>query len=419
MNKKNLFENSKILVDYLAFSVALSDLFEDADPDDPNLCYRLEDCFSLGVFNQIPGEKEGEFIEERVSYQDKRGFYGYKYSRWYNGIVYCWGNQSHVYVQLSGSGCRTFEILNPGIVWEQWLDELRSTLVSFHLARLDVAFDTFGALKLPIIISATQRQKFISRWNTYLVNDGNREQSVIWGSSKSDCRFRIYDKTLERSKALRSSEEVPRDWVRLEFQFRNKMAAAFLREWLACKDLSFTYFGVLRQKLLYVQSYDGIHSDRAVVYPWWSRLIEDYPRIKLACRVGAEYNLQNLESYVYDQAGSSIKALLKAREGDLSLFLEKISEKSLNDRQIDLLQRLKLAALDAQPVVAAPAPALPVKYSCSVCGFSGFESDFVIYGSDSECVCRSCATSGRMDRQQLLDQMRAEALRGAEHTDLF
>ena len=52
--------------------------------------------------------------------------------------------------------------------------------------------DTFKRLKLSTIINYTRKGWYISRWKTYLINDGNREHSVVWGSPKSDFRLRIY-----------------------------------------------------------------------------------------------------------------------------------------------------------------------------------------------------------------------------------
>lgn len=355
-------------MDYFAFTISVNDLsnWREGEIDNDTIIELIE----------------SKFMFQGLKFEEKRGFYGYKYSQWYNGITYCYGGYEHIYIQMSGSGCRTWETLHPDLSWESWISKLKATYPSLHVARLDIAFDCFGCLKLKTIINATRRSHYISKWKTYLINEGNREMAVIWGSAKSDCRFRIYDKTMERSKALGSDSEVPKDWVRLEFQFRNDMAAAFLREWLALQDLTVVYFGVLRQKLVYVSEFDGHNYDRATIYPWWNRLIKDHLPIKLACRVGVEYNLQHLERYVYQQAGSSIKTLLKAKDGDLSGFLANIEAKVINDRQQTLLDSLKAAKSD---------PVEPKKYQCFECGHVGTSEDFIFYGENSRCWCRACA----------------------------
>lgn len=373
MAKKNYFSNAKILVDYLSFSVSLNDFVGWAD----EIQYAAEDI-------------ERKFGLAGPEYEQRKGFYGYTYSYWYNGITYCYGGQDHIYIQMSGTGCRTWETLHPGETWEVWLRDLKETYPSLHVARLDIAYDTFGALELPVIIKYTRRGKYASRWKTYLINEGNREMSVIWGSGKSDSRLRIYDKTMERRKVLGTTgeQEVPEGWVRCEHQMRNDVAAAFIREWLATWDLSAIFFGVLAQKLQYVDKYDGKNTDRMVVAPWWRRLLQDYPKIKLACTVGVEYNLQHLERYVYGQAGSSIKALLAAKGGDLSGFLAMIERKDYNDKQKTLLETLRQAdAAVHKPVSCGTA------YVCSVCGHFGPDADFVVCDpTDKTSLCRKCAT---------------------------
>lgn len=74
--------------------------------------------------------------------------YGYAYARWYDGIVYAYGSSDTIYIQMSGTGCRTWETTHPGLTWEKWIKYLQSTYASLHISRLDIACDTFGKLKL-------------------------------------------------------------------------------------------------------------------------------------------------------------------------------------------------------------------------------------------------------------------------------
>ena len=77
-------------------------------------------------------------------------------------------------------------------------------------------------LKLRTVQAFTRKRNYISRWKTYLIQEGSSEMAVIWGSSKSDFRLRIYDKTLEREvKGSIDADKVPKNWVRCEFQLRN------------------------------------------------------------------------------------------------------------------------------------------------------------------------------------------------------
>ena len=163
--------------------------------------------------------------------------------------------------------------------------------------------------------------------------------AVIWGSSKSDFRLRIYDKTLEREvKGSVDADKVPKNWVRCEFQLRNDAAASFVRSWQASRSIGDTFMGIMRNQLLYVTQYDGIHRDRATTAPWWERLLGDAGQIHMAYDAGKDYNFDSLSRYIFHQAGSSIKAYLTIMDGDLEPLLQGVRMSSLNDRQTELVR---------------------------------------------------------------------------------
>lgn len=45
--------------------------------------------------------------------------------------------------------------------------------------------------------------------------------------------------------------------------------------------------------------------------PYWARLLDGAARIRLYQKPGVEYNMINLENFVYQQAGNAISALLE------------------------------------------------------------------------------------------------------------
>ena len=175
---------TRILVDYFCFTVSVSE-FQDYDETEEKAVY-------------LPQRIEKKFYLSGLEFQDRRGMYGYAFARWYDGIVYAYGSSDTIYIQMSGTGCRTWETTHPGLKWEKWIRYLQSTYASLHISRLDIACDTFGKLKLKTVQAYTRAGKYISRWKTFLIQEGSAEMAVIWGSSKSDFRLRIYDKTLER-----------------------------------------------------------------------------------------------------------------------------------------------------------------------------------------------------------------------------
>lgn len=323
----------KILVDYLCFTVRLDD-FTDGQTYDHELRSFIERAFRLGA--------------GKVDFECKRAFYGYATSYSRNGITYCYGGRNDIYIQLSGSGCRYWETLNPDYTWIQFVRRLKECYCSLHVSRLDVAGDSFGLLDIKKIQVATTKQEYVSRWKRYLVCAGNAENYVLFGSPTSDFRLRIYNKTQEREEA--GCKEVPENWVRCEFQMRNESAQSFLQTWRENGDLGETYCGIMRNQLRYWATFDGIHYDRMKLKPWWAKFLGDAERIKMAYQGGLEYNLEALERYVYHQAGSSIRTLIEARGGDITDLLHVSKNAKLNDRQKELLAKSQWIALPDEDV---------------------------------------------------------------------
>lgn len=316
---------TRILVDYFCFTVSVSE-FQEHDETEEKAVY-------------LPQRIEKKFYLTGLEFQDRRGMYGYAYARWYDGIVYAYGSSDTIYIQMSGTGCRTWETTHPGLTWEKWIRYLQSTYASLHISRLDIACDTFGKLKLKTVQAYTRAGRYISRWKTFLIQEGSAEMAVIWGSSKSDFRLRIYDKTLERQvKGSVDADKIPKDWVRCEFQLRNDAAASFIRSWQSNGSIGLTFMGIMKNQLLYVSQYDGKNRDRATVAPWWARLLGDAEQIRMAYDAGKDYNFDSLKRYIFHQAGSSIKAYLAIMDGDFGPLLQGVRMAALNDRQIELIR---------------------------------------------------------------------------------
>ena len=323
--KAGMHSATRILVDYFCFTVRLSEFWD------------YEETTEKAVY--LAERIEKKFYLSGLEFQDRKGMYGYAYARWYDGIVYAYGSSDTIYIQMSGTGCRTWETTHPGLTWEKWIHYLQTTYATLHISRLDIACDTFGKLKLQTIQAYTRANKYISRWKTFLIQEGSSEMAVIWGSSKSDFRLRIYDKTLERQvKGSVDADKVPKDWVRCEFQLRNDAAASFVRSWQSTGSIGLTFMGIMKNQLLYVSRYDGKNRDRATVAPWWARLLGDAEQIRMAYDAGKDYNFDSLKRYIFHQAGSSIRAYLAIMDGDFGPLLQGVSMAALNDRQTELIR---------------------------------------------------------------------------------
>lgn len=312
-------------------------------------------CFTVSRLDFFPAGGDEQYIFERIcrkfylaglAYEERRAFYGYSVTYNAQGISICYGGRDDIYIQMSGTGCRAFESLNPGMTWEQYISYLQQTYCSLHFSRLDVACDTFGLLSIEKIQRYTMQQRYVSKWRTYLVQAGNKENSVLFGAASSDFRCRIYDKTAERQQAT-GREDVPDQWVRVEFQLRNKAAGSFLESWQRVGDLSDTFLGMLRNQLIFSKGEvdrESRHQDRVKLVSWWEQLLGNAGRIKMAYCGGMEYNFDSLKSYVIRQAGSSVRTYVEAFGVDQ--LIRDVSVRPLNDRQADLLARLRAEALE-------------------------------------------------------------------------
>lgn len=320
---------TKILIDYFCFTVSVEDFlgFKSEDYDFTHLAARIEKKFFLAG----------------MAFTPRRGMYGYNYAAYYDGIIYAYGGMDTLYIQMSGTGCRTWESWHEGLTWEKWIYYLQTRYPSLHISRMDVACDSFGLLDIHLIQMLTRHERFISKWRTYLIQEGTSENAVIWGSSKSDFRLRIYDKTQERRRVVAKPEDVPEDWIRCEFQMRNDSVKTFLREWQRNNSIGLTFMGIMRNQLLYCSRYDGKNRDRATVANWWAKLLGDAEQIKMSYDAGKDYNFEQLQKYLFGQAGSSLRTYLSIVDGDLDLLLDSVAGCKLNDRQQELLNTARPA----------------------------------------------------------------------------
>lgn len=62
--------------------------------------------------------------------------------------------------------------------------------------------------------------------------------------------------------------------------------------------------------------------------------------IRLAYTGGLAYNLQSLERFLFQQAGSSIKTWLVLSDWDIDSLLQSVAARQVNDRQHALIQKM-------------------------------------------------------------------------------
>ena len=206
-------------------------------------------------------------------------------------------------LDMSGQGCRSFEEYGTGDF--DGLFRLFQQGEGYHVTRLDVAFDDHsGILDINRMFDDTRSKELVSRFRKYGVREefdnGRPGITVYHGSKKSAVLIRIYDKAAERG--------LPEDqhWVRVELQLRDERAGAF------CFDpapIGVLFRGVLVNYVRYVDD-PGTDSNRWrwPMKDYWENLIEQVGRIRLYVKPGVEYNIGQLDRFVFQQASNAMAA---------------------------------------------------------------------------------------------------------------
>lgn len=250
----------------------------------------------------------------------EKGRNGYRNGLYFGSISILYdGNPGMgICLDMSGQGCRTFEEYGSGDFIG--LFQLFSQDDRFHITRLDVAFDDHtGILDIRQLFRDTDEQgdpgddegsvaerSFVSRFRCEDINksfdNGRPGISIYHGSKHSDIMIRIYDKAAERG--LPKTQH----WVRVELQLRRERAAQFA--FAAVSEPIGTLFrGVLVNYVRYVDD-PGTDSNRWrwPMKPYWADLIDQVERISIFVKPGVEYNIRQLDHYVFDQAANAIGA---------------------------------------------------------------------------------------------------------------
>ncbi len=249
----------------------------------------------------------------------EKGRYGYRNGIYFGSISILYdGNPGMgICLDMSGQGCRAFEEYGSGDF--VGLFRMISQDDRFHITRLDVAFDDHtGILDIFQLFWDTGKRKdgddeeieqqFISKFRkskrTEEFDNGRSGITIYHGSEHSEIIIRIYDKAAERG----LPEE--QHWVRVELQLRRDRASQFA--FAAVSEPIGTLFrGVLVNYVRYVDD-PGADTNRWrwPMKPYWAELIDQVGRISLFVKPGVEYNIRQLDHYVFNQASNAIGAAI-------------------------------------------------------------------------------------------------------------
>jgi len=249
------------------------------------------------------------------------GVRGYSKKLWFDGVNIHLPSDSHseVWLEMSGSGCRAFETYGSGD-WQRLFD---FALQYCNITRLDVSFDDHsGILDIRTLFLDTYFEKaYVCRANAHEIvlawddRNGDKGSTIYHGSRQSNTCVRIYDK----ARQLHREDE---HWVRVEMELHRENAAKFLQ---LSGDIGTKWAGVLVNYLRYVDPSEGDSNKwRWPMKPYWSQLVNGAQPIKWPKSPGVEYNFASLDSYVFSQAGNSIRTYIQVFGVDM--FLNRLKE---------------------------------------------------------------------------------------------
>lgn len=267
-----------------------------------------------------------------VSFQNVRGAHGYQDRLYWESISIHYNGKADmgIWLELTGQGCRAFETYGNGD-YESLFDLVLFNDGEMKITRLDVAFDDHtGILDLDVLCHDTRSGQFISKFNDWQVIESNKGCTINHGSMKSELFIRIYDKAMERGFTD------GRHWVRVELQLRRDRAKAFVLQGL---DIGKTFAGVLANYIRYIDASPDSNKWRWDMKPYWENLLDGAMAIKIFEKPGTEYNMENLENFVYRQAGNAITALLQVTT--LDNFKERLKERGTvqNPKYLKLIEQ--------------------------------------------------------------------------------
>ena len=239
-----------------------------------------------------------------VPWEEGTGAHGFNFRLFYDSISVFYGHPDNiVWLEMTGQGCRAFETFGNGD-YDNIFDLVKSNPMKMNITRLDVAFDDkSGLLDIKKIARDCEKGFFVSRFSKWGIRNTSDGISIYHGSEKSEILIRIYDKAAERG------YEDDTHWIRVELQIRRDRALQFIKDE---NELTDKFRGVLINYLRYVKPLkNDTNPRRWPTTKYWDKLIDDAIPVSLFVKPGVDYNMRNLNNFVYKQAGNAIDAAIK------------------------------------------------------------------------------------------------------------
>ena len=275
-----------------------------------------------------------------------RGGYGYSKHLLLNGsnihVFYEGSNPDMgIYVSISGTAISCFfetyknTLIANGFSVDEMSNEdiMRSCLSCIlslgHFTRFDASIDDKGCnfFSIDDLALYYENNQVISCLRTYdhrrpQVNHKVVGNSLNFGRRSSNTFLRIYDKQLEQNKKANSEKKIDFQWVRYEFELKNKNADNFVQLFLNGLSYSDCVMGIMN-KYFRIINLDNDNVSRCSVLEKWAAFTQCIFKLRLSIP-HEQKSLDEKERWIEQAAMKTIVALLIRDGGSLDFISKKI-----------------------------------------------------------------------------------------------
>lgn len=292
-----------------------------------------------------------------IPFSAGNGMYGYDHALFYNGIRVLYNstvtlnkqNKDWIYIILSGKGCRTLEDFHfnkygMDYPWDNLIKDLSQDHFNNDVRRIDIAFDytSKGTPSVPYLIRLYLSNRVATRYSNVRYIQGS-EECIYFGSPKSDCMLRIYNKQLERGYKAYDSDSLaqfPFGRTRFEFQLRD-FAAYRCVDNIALNGLLYAFNDLINERVRFLsKSRFSDNVTRISNCAWYDRQFSLRSDKYVIPSPRGGYNREKLSRYI-DQCRSSMLVWAQTEFTESFDFNNWLYSSDLRPDQIDYLSNNK------------------------------------------------------------------------------
>lgn len=285
--------------------------------------------------SKIPWLHEEKFMNGypcRYSWNGVLILYGADMSQYYDDPTKATSKMG-ICVNMSGTGCRTFETYGTGD-WSSLFAYLTRDVFSgldnsavpydgykaYNITRLDIAFDDHeGILDIYQIDADTYDRNFTTKFKgTDVIRSDDLNTDIVglniqFGSNKSLIKLRIYDKAAERH-----IKDV--HWVRSELQLRDDRASNAVKALVGGDSIGDLYSGIISNYLVFRIPGNDMNKSRWDIADYWINFLLAAKRISLWESPGMPYNIDRSIDWMIKQYGPLLSTVNIISKGPGYIF---------------------------------------------------------------------------------------------------